>query len=60
MLHAAKRAVRSKVAAMADRVTEIVDGAADAVRAAALGLGVMPEPVLIPIRVRDGRSQRGR
>ncbi|CAM2984185.1 hypothetical protein JHFBIEKO_3730 [Methylobacterium mesophilicum] len=58
MLQAAKRAVRSKLAALAARVTEIVDGAADAARAAALGLGVAPAPVPVPVRVRSGRSHR--
>lgn len=60
MLQAAKRAVRSKANALAARVTEIVDGAADAVRAAALGLGVIPAPVPVPVRVRAGRSHRER
>ena len=58
MLQAAKKALRSKAAALAARVTEIVDGTADAVRAAALGLGVMPAPVPVPVRVRANRRYR--
>lgn len=55
MLQSAKSAVRSKAAAMAARVTEIVDRAGDALRAAALGL--MPAPVPVRVRARGPRRQ---
>ncbi|WP_244534793.1 hypothetical protein [Methylobacterium sp. UNC300MFChir4.1] len=51
-------AVRSKAAAMAARVTEIVDRAGDALRAAALGLMPAPAPAPVPIRVRARQSRR--
>ncbi|WCS24703.1 hypothetical protein LOK46_26835 [Methylobacterium sp. NMS14P] len=56
MLQSAKSAVRSKAAAMAERVTEIVDRAGDALRAATLGL--MPAPAPVPVRVRARQPRR--
>jgi hypothetical protein len=56
MLQSAKSAVRSKAAAMVNRLAEVADKAADALRAALLGLVLSPAPV--PVRVRARRSDR--
>ncbi|MCJ2072996.1 hypothetical protein MKK75_30090 [Methylobacterium sp. J-030] len=54
MLQSAKNVVRVKVAALRARVV----AASDALRAAAIGLVPGPAPVLVPVRVRNRRSDR--
>jgi hypothetical protein len=56
MPQSAKSAVRSQAAAMATRLAEVADRAADALRAAVLGLVASPAPV--PVRVRARRPGR--
>ena len=56
MLQAAKNAIRSKTVATAARLTEVIERAGDALRAAALGLAPVPAPV--PVRVRTRRPGR--
>lgn len=56
MLQSAKSAVRSKAAALAVRLADLVNRTGDALRAAALGL--LPAPAPVPVRVRARQTRR--
>ncbi len=56
MLQSAKNTARAALSALRGRAAEAASTVADALRAAALGL--VAEPVPVPVRVRDRRPGR--